>query len=331
MLNISVIICCYNSAPRLPQTLKHLAEQQVPQDLNWEVIVVDNNSTDHTAELAKDLWAQYGSPVNLKVVPEREPGLSNARKKGVCEAKGEIIVFCDDDNWLASNYLNIAWQRLRTNNEIGAIGGASIAVTDEGHSLPIWFTSFQKAYAVGVPQLKSGRIERKNSIWGAGMVFKRSIMLNLYKAGFVNLTTDRKGKGLEGGGDDEICFWLILAGLQLYYDDELILWHYMPQSRLKVEYIQELQKAQKLSSDKLRLYKTHISARKFLYSNRNKLNILLYGFYKASFKREGVILLAYAFPLFRHLVRSRNDRRIIDAATSYDHKNYKTLNIEEKE
>ena len=88
-----MIICCYNSATRLPQTLKHLAEQQVPQDLNWEVIVVDNNSTDHTAEVAKDLWVQYGSPVNLKVVPEWNPGLSNARKKGVYEAKGEIIMF----------------------------------------------------------------------------------------------------------------------------------------------------------------------------------------------------------------------------------------------
>src|SRR5688500_17791752 len=94
---LSVVICCYNSAERLPQTLRHLAIQKYSPGLNWEVIIVDNNSLDATADVARKEWAQYSTRVPLKVVTERDPGLSAARSKGVSSASFEFIVFCDDD------------------------------------------------------------------------------------------------------------------------------------------------------------------------------------------------------------------------------------------
>ena len=95
-MKASVIVCCYNSAPRLRETLLHLAQQEVTEGFNWEVVLVDNNSTDGTAEVAQSLWAKYGNPVPLRIVKEHTPGLSYARKKGVEESKGELLVFCDD-------------------------------------------------------------------------------------------------------------------------------------------------------------------------------------------------------------------------------------------
>lgn len=103
-LSVSIVICCHNSAKRLPDTLKHLLIQEVPDNLQWEVIVVDNVSTDNTAQVARSLWPD-DAPAPLQVVSEPEPGLSNARKRGFMEAKYELVSFVDDENWLAPDWV----------------------------------------------------------------------------------------------------------------------------------------------------------------------------------------------------------------------------------
>src|SRR6185437_8424396 len=105
---ISVIICCYNSATRLPETLKHLAAQHCPE-LNWELLIIDNASSDATSAEAPALWMQFGSTVPMRVIPEPTAGLSHARNKGVAEARHELILFCDDDNHFAPDYLHRAY------------------------------------------------------------------------------------------------------------------------------------------------------------------------------------------------------------------------------
>src|SRR5882757_8940798 len=103
---VSVIICCYNSAVRLPQTLKHLAEQNVPENLLPEIILVNNASTDDTVAVATETWNRFGPKnIEFKIVNEPEPGQMHARKKGAEEARYECIIFCDDDNWLDKNYV----------------------------------------------------------------------------------------------------------------------------------------------------------------------------------------------------------------------------------
>ncbi len=79
---VSIIICCYNSAHRLPKTLAHLKTQVVSQIIPWEVIVVDNASTDGTDQVAKTQWGELPG-VPFRVVNEPRPGLSNARNLGV--------------------------------------------------------------------------------------------------------------------------------------------------------------------------------------------------------------------------------------------------------
>src|SRR6202035_5061082 len=85
---VSVIICCYNSVDRLPQTLKHLANQNVPDGLSLEILLVDNASTDHTAERALEIWNQLlpGSMI-LRVIQEPKPGQQFARISGAKAAK----------------------------------------------------------------------------------------------------------------------------------------------------------------------------------------------------------------------------------------------------
>lgn len=232
--NCSIIVCCYNSAARLPETLKFLALQEL-KGIQCELIIVDNNSSDNTSKVASECWKEFGAPFLLNIVEEKNPGLSNARKKGIESALGDIIIFCDDDNHLSSNYVEGCYKVLNTKPEIGAMCGASIGKSDI--DFPIWFYTYQKAYAVGVFGLNSQDVTSHGWIWGAGMAFRKSLFLNLVNSGFQHLLLDRKGNELSSGGDVEMCKWFILAGYKLWYEDSIYFYHQIPKERLNIEYI----------------------------------------------------------------------------------------------
>jgi glycosyltransferase involved in cell wall biosynthesis len=101
---ISVIVCTYNRADKLQNLLASLTQMTVPPGLAWELIVVDNNSTDGTAQLLAEAEAHATLP--LRRLFERRPGLAIAHNTALGEAKGDVIAFTDDDcrvdpNWLA--------------------------------------------------------------------------------------------------------------------------------------------------------------------------------------------------------------------------------------
>lgn len=121
-VGVSIIICCYNSASRLSQTLAYLKMQKYFDGIVWEVIVVDNASTDNTAQMAIDCWGLNG-PVPLHIIVEPIPGLSNARRKGILEANYEFISFIDDDNWVASDWVSKVIQVFNDYPSAGACGG----------------------------------------------------------------------------------------------------------------------------------------------------------------------------------------------------------------
>ncbi|RYE89380.1 MAG: glycosyltransferase family 2 protein, partial [Cytophagaceae bacterium] len=127
---ITVLICTYNGAAVLPPTLEHLAAQQVPPGLNWEVLLVSNASTDDTLAMAPRLWAELGSPAPLRVLNEPRPGKHFALPLGFAEAYYPYICIVDDDNWLAPDYLGTALEIMEANPEIGALGGVPEAVCE---------------------------------------------------------------------------------------------------------------------------------------------------------------------------------------------------------
>ena len=102
MLNdgISIIICCYNSEWIIARCLDALKQQRFSTPLEWEIIVVDNACTDETTTIV----GRYLKELPLRIVFEPEPGLLNARKRGISVAKYQYSIFCDDDNILCPNY-----------------------------------------------------------------------------------------------------------------------------------------------------------------------------------------------------------------------------------
>lgn len=251
---VSVIICCHNSVGRIEPTLRHLAAQVVRADTLVEVIVVDNASTDDLADAVRSHWDGVGAPFPLRVVPEPQPGLSFARKAGVLAAQYAYGVFCDDDNWLAPNYLQCVVDLLDGKPEIGAVGGSSVPAFEM--PAPPWFFNHSGSYAVGAQALQSGDVTYRCFLWGAGLGFRLSFLREVYASGRDPLVVDRQGGNLTSGGDGEICCWFIFAGYRLWYDDRLMFTHFIPSGRLTDEYIARMREG--FGSSGFRTYRSYV-------------------------------------------------------------------------
>ena len=189
---VSVVVCCYNSVKRLPETIEHLGAQKA-DGIPWEIIVVDNASKDQTNEVAKKLLGQHCSDIMHKVVHESEPGLSFARIKGFEEAQYGIILFVDDDNWLCDTYIETVYDGFSHNPEIGIIGGNGEPVFEIDP--PRWFKKYQSNFATG-EQVDTGKKDAAQAelIYGAGMAIRKEIHERLKQVGFKSILTDRKGR-----------------------------------------------------------------------------------------------------------------------------------------
>ncbi len=296
---VSVLICCFNSVGRLPATLKHLSAQRVPADLNWEIIVIDNASDDNTASVAIQLGKELGkTDINFTVLTEPKPGKNNALHTGITAAANNFILICDDDNWLADDYVAKALQRMQGDPAIGAAGGRGFALTDGER--PAWFTQYQHGYAVGEQNPASGDISGKGYLWGAGMIFRKQLYQKTY-LNFPSFLTGPNGDTLARGEDVEFCMRILLAGYTLFYDEELTYKHYIPAARLTVAYRDKLFKGYDYEKTVLDLYSRQIKVNALSWFGRQQLLLssisryVLSGLsskWKSSFEADIIYLIA---------------------------------------
>jgi glycosyltransferase involved in cell wall biosynthesis len=235
LAGVTIIICCFNSSKRLPQTLKHLVQQKVPENIPWQVVVVDNASTDNTEEIALAYKLDFcEKKIDYSIVKQSKAGLSAARHKGLEVAKYDYLLFCDDDNWLQEDYVYTAYTIMKQDPEVAVLGGRSTGAFEENP--PEWFIRFEKAYAIGKQFETSGDITQCGALWGAGCIYRKQALEYLFANDFTQLLSDRIGNKVISGGDHELCIALRLAGYKLYYDERLVFTHYMISSRLNWEW-----------------------------------------------------------------------------------------------
>lgn len=249
---VSIIICCYNSAERLPKTIEHIANQVIT-NINWELIIVDNNSTDETNAVAKNEWNKYGLNNDFNTVFEPNAGLGYARLTGVKSCKYNLILFCDDDNWLQNDYLKRGFDVLANNKNIGILAGQSTAFFET--EKPQWFDTYEANYAVGKPLENSGIANDRNYLAGAASFVRREIFDVLNKISFSYILNGRKGNSLASGDDGELCILALFMGYDLYYDDQLQFIHFISKKRLTWSYnLQLMTKGFSISQVYLYLY-----------------------------------------------------------------------------
>jgi glycosyltransferase involved in cell wall biosynthesis len=230
----SVVICTFNGASRIERVLTALAE--LNDGASYEIILVDNCSTDGIAALASAIWQRIGKPlVDLKVIVEPTPGVAFARRTGARAATGEFVLFCDDDNLLAPDYLQIA-ASIMADETIGAAGGASTPVVSDGDISPLLF-SWGGHYAIGAQAPASGDI---HVLWGAGMVVRTKLVVPLYEMPGFPLMVGRKGSALTTGEDTEIVHCVALSGYRIWYDERLTFRHIVRRERMTEAYLKGL-------------------------------------------------------------------------------------------
>jgi glycosyltransferase involved in cell wall biosynthesis len=238
-VDVSVVVPSHNGAARLGATLGHVAEQRPPPELRWEVVVVDNASTDGTADAAVAAWP-VEPPAPLRVVRELRLGLRHAHLRGFAEARGDLVAWVEDDNWIAPDWLGVLADTMREHPEVGACGGRNDPVC-QGEA-PAWFDEFQFAYAAGPQGPVAGDVtESRGHLWGAGLTVRRTAWEGLVGQGFEPRLADRRGSSSFGsGGDSEICFALRLAGWRLWFEPRLRLRHHLLAHRLRWGYLRRM-------------------------------------------------------------------------------------------
>ena len=227
---VSVVVCCYNSSSIITPTITALCRQEVPENCGYEVILVDNNCTDDTIELARKAWKN--SEYRLKILKETRPGLIHARKTGVKSALYNILLFVDDDNILNPDWVPKLYSLFQRMSEVGIIGGYNQALISG--EKPVWFDRYQRVYACG-PRDEQSRINPK-FLYGAGLAFRSSALKFIFSS-LPSFLVGRTNNTLSRGEDTEISLKCRLMGWKAYYDSSLSLLHNLPSNRLTWDYI----------------------------------------------------------------------------------------------
>lgn len=232
---ISVIICCFNSSAIIDETLQYLFRQKFFSKLDWEIILVNNASSDNTEEIAIRAFTSVND-ISYKIVTELKPGLIHAKNKGIQTAQYEYILFCDDDNFLCNTYVQNVFNIMSSDYTIGACGGKGKSLI-RGCDEPEWFKKFSSCYAIGSQIGNEGHVRQ---LYGAGICLRRSALEKIYKNGFVSFCTGRKGNTLFAGEDSELIFAIRLSGYKLFADDKLVFQHVISPKRLTEEYLKQM-------------------------------------------------------------------------------------------
>lgn len=266
-LGVSFLLCTYNGAARLAETLACLAAQETSPGVAWEVIFVDNASTDGSAKVVHETWAALGTPAPLRQLHEPRPGYKVAMQRAIDQVAYRYACIVDDDNRLDTDYLRNGVELLENHPEIGILGGSNTATFDS--SAPDWFPTFQHCYASG-PQLNrvgalaplaDGPVGR-NVLWGAGMLVRSEIWRHLHTHGFCSLFTGRQGEvNLTAGEDDELCYAAQLLRYEVWYSTRLHLHHHMAASRLTEAYRDRLFYASARATTRLNAYRNALWGR----------------------------------------------------------------------
>jgi glycosyltransferase involved in cell wall biosynthesis len=229
MKGISVIIACFNSEKVIATTLNHLQNQKNTEAIPWEVILVDNNSTDQTSVVAGKVWKE-NPIVPLNILIEENIGEAHARKRGIKAARYSILSIVDDDNWVAEDWI-FKINNYFENPEIGLIGCAG---TGEFESAPPdWFLKNQHAFAIG--KLYEGDfvdITDSAIVPGAGLCVRRHVYDVLFKLDWMPFLQGRVGDKQSAGADSEMCYVTRLLGYKIYYSNLLTFKHFTASHRI---------------------------------------------------------------------------------------------------
>lgn len=235
MIRLSLVIATYNRAASLLDTLRSVVRQNAPAE-QWECIVVNNNSSDNTAECFAEFVSEY-SEYNLKMVNEPSQGLSYARNRGIREGVGEYIAIIDDDELIAEDFISAYIELFDTEPDAVAAGGPIVANYPAGR--PSWMSCYTERpiantmyFGEQVREFPKGRIPG-----GGNMALRRSA---IRRYGVFDTSLGYVGESLVGGEESDLFERLQIAEAKYYYVPKAVMYHIIPSEKLSKEYLSRL-------------------------------------------------------------------------------------------
>ena len=280
---ISVIIPTYNRAKLLSVALQSITEQNLPVD-QFEVLVVDNGSTDHTAEVAVQLAERLP---NLGYFYESRPGLHAGRHRGLKEARGDVLVYIDDDiratpTWLeaiAENFADLG---------VAMVGGNNFP--DFQGPIPGWLEKLWARPAMGgqgigylsILSLPDGRREfSPYLVWGCNFSIRKQVVLDA--GGFHPDSVPRELIRFRGDGETHVSRYVLENKLRCNYDSRASVYHAVTRERMTFDYFRQRAFNQGVSDSYTRLRNSR--TRKSLSDYRMIVHRLL-GRVRRKFRRD---------------------------------------------
>jgi len=226
---ISVIICTYNRGRILHETVRSFLDCQSDR-IDYELLLVDNNSTDGTREFAEALSDR--NP-RVRYIFEPSQGLSYARNCGIRTSLGQTVVFVDDDVYFSPNWLAAINSTFERHIDVACIGGKVVPHFDSGR--PKWIDD-NLLWIYGVTRY--GDHEREIRFpeipIGCNMAFRRTVFEQI---GIFHTSLGRKGKNLLSGEENHFFLRTAKAGLKTIYSPDVQISHRIPEARTTQEWV----------------------------------------------------------------------------------------------
>jgi glucosyl-dolichyl phosphate glucuronosyltransferase len=241
-MEFTVIICTYNRAGNLPRCLDALSAQQGVEGRDWEVLVVDNNSTDNTPEVVADLAKKL--PIKVRYEREPEQGLNYARNTGIRQSTGKYFSYVDDDILVSKVWLTSLIEAFDA-NDADAVGGR--IHLDPSITLPKWIRpdtdmrGFLGYQDFGEDPLRLDGHHRYP--FGGNMAFNRRVVERI---GYFNPNLGRKGAGkkrseLFKGAETDYFHRLAASGeVRIFYAPNAIVYHQVMPFQLEKKYFRTI-------------------------------------------------------------------------------------------
>ncbi len=233
---LSVIIPTRNRADLLQMALQSLQAQTLPVD-QFEILVIDNGSTDNTQQVVESFQQQSG---NIRYCFDSTPGLHVGRHRGLQEARGEVLVYADDDiratpTWLAAIAENFA------DPTVAMVGGNNYP--DFKETPPCWLETLWQRPALGgqvipslsVLSLPDGRRDfSPNLVWGCNFSIRKPVVLEA--GGFHPDAMPQELIRFRGDGESHVSRYVLEHGLRCVFDSRASVYHAVTPERMTLEY-----------------------------------------------------------------------------------------------
>lgn len=232
-VKLSIVICTYNRERYIAESVRASLNQTVKQG-DYQVIVVNNNSTDGTDNVCRQLLVEENLEFDYFI--ETNQGLSYARNRGIQESTGEIIVFVDDDAMMERDYVENLLTFFESDSNVSAVGGRIYPRYEENKA--DWLSPVLMPLIAALDLGDRARPFRWGKFpIGANMAFRKSVF---DKIGLFNVGLGRSGAKLQGGEEKDVFARMRAENLSVWYCPDVIVHHVIPASRLDEAYIRRM-------------------------------------------------------------------------------------------